>query len=953
MKNINGIIKKTIAVIPFVLCVMFFMTGCKDQLNLYEQENKPVPKGKGVFSLRIINSNTQGRTIMPVLDNTENVLYKLIFKHTSGNSEKDVIKKLDSEAIKEDIHVDIGTYTMTMFLYINDNYYDADMPAASGRMIDAAGNLRVIEIIGGEKVTGDVNLVAYGAEDGEGTFSWDITYPDDLIEMKMTVEDLSSNPLPAKTFNFLTETGNSMTLPAGYYRVIFTLKKDEITNEVVWRQTLHVYTNMDSFYKYEFTNKHFMTLGYTITFVNNNGTPNDEESYFYNENVVKPANPVLANHTFMGWYADAAFETEWNGFGSPLNSDKTIYAKFLPNFTAAQIRIGIEVDVNPNGGADLGNIIEAYIETTIAGPFNYQWKRVVNNIEYDIPASLGGNNSTLQIVPELIALGGNVILTVGRDGYYGTLNSNFPVGGIKINVILGSADNPFRVQTATQLGRAGTGWVDPNNSNIVWSRDAHYLQIAHITAPAWTPVGTETAPFTGSYNGGGYEIRNLTINNFGTDNRAMFGYIGSGGTVENIILTNASINGKDNVSAIAAINHGTIQNCVVSNGSIQGTNNVGGITGENYGIIKNSYSTGSVFSNGINTGGITGLNNGLTELCYSTATVTGNNYVGGIAGRNNGSILNSIALNPNITSSNTQIGKVAGSVSSIAGGSTGNKARTDLEPRIRENQGNTLLGDDGANVNLSTSLASVFPSNIWVGWNVPANNLLVGQPLPRLTQTVPAYTTNNPVPTLPQGRLRNVSDNAQFAAFDVRDFIQFNLNPGSPGWFLRPVEGEWVLGGMIEGAESGVVQMPDTVQNHISLTNAHNISAINQQIGNIGRLILETSGNGNGKRYHWRFIFSMPLKDATFTIKYSNGQSYSAGLNGNEIYLYQVAGTHFPTGSINATIELIIETMGNWIYVPPEETPEPFVLFKSRDVLSVDEYIYYFREDGVSAASGQ
>ena len=51
-------------------------------------------------------------------------------------------------------------------------------------------------------------------------------------------------------------------------------------------------------------------------------------------------------------------------------------------------------------------------------------------------------------------------------------------------------------------------------------------------------IGTEASSFKGSFDGKGYKITNLYINRPGTDYVGLFGYVGSGGVIENVGLEN-------------------------------------------------------------------------------------------------------------------------------------------------------------------------------------------------------------------------------------------------------------------------------------------------------------------------------------------------------------------------------------------------------------------------------
>ena len=193
---------------------------------------------------------------------------------------------------------------------------------------------------------------------------------------------------------------------------------------------------------------------------------------------------------------------------------------------------------------------------------------------------------------------------------------------VEITDPLGTADNPFLVNTETDLRKVGTGQDG-------WTLSAHYRQTANIplTQGNWTRIGTsDTNSFTGSYNGDGHTITGLTINTTNTPGQGMFGYIGTGGKVENLGLINVNINSNSStVGGIAGENRGgTIQNCYVT-GDVTGNLNVGGIVGDNYGTIKNCVALNqSVTLTGTSTyvGRITGTPLGTRQNNYAWSGMT-------------------------------------------------------------------------------------------------------------------------------------------------------------------------------------------------------------------------------------------------------------------------------------------------------------------------------------------
>ena len=147
----------------------------------------------------------------------------------------------------------------------------------------------------------------------------------------------------------------------------------------------------------------------------------------------------------------------------------------------------------------------------------------------------------------------------------------------------------------------------------------------------WTPIGTEKRPFTGTFDGNGFVISGVYINN-SNDEQGLFGTIDIKGEVKNFGVVASYIKGKNKIGGIAGINLGEIHGCYFT-GMVTGINDVGGIAGESASYIENSYSAGIV--NGANNvGGIAGsTSQNETSHSYSTSIVTGTeSNTGGLVG---------------------------------------------------------------------------------------------------------------------------------------------------------------------------------------------------------------------------------------------------------------------------------------------------------------------------------
>ena len=157
-----------------------------------------------------------------------------------------------------------------------------------------------------------------------------------------------------------------------------------------------------------------------------------------------------------------------------------------------------------------------------------------------------------------------------------------------------------------------------------------------LTGKEWTPIGTESQPYTGTFDGNNYTITGLTVNQ--TRNYVgLIGCIGSDGTVKNVKLENVNITGDGYfVGGVAGTNYGTIENCSVDGTLTNNRHYLGGVVGNNYGSIIGCSSSGTITGTSPNVGGIGGQSVGGTIMaCYSVANIKGWSSSGGVLGQTN------------------------------------------------------------------------------------------------------------------------------------------------------------------------------------------------------------------------------------------------------------------------------------------------------------------------------
>ena len=155
----------------------------------------------------------------------------------------------------------------------------------------------------------------------------------------------------------------------------------------------------------------------------------------------------------------------------------------------------------------------------------------------------------------------------------------------------------------------------------------------------WSPIGDNTTPFTGDFNGAGYKITGLWIDRNST-NIGVFGYIDEA-TIDNVSveITAAGVKGYNHVGGLAGQSvNSAITNCHVT-GNVSGSDYVGGLLGignesiNNSSFVINCYATGNV-AGGENAGGlIGGIYGGNIINSHAAGDVSGTDVVGGLVGR--------------------------------------------------------------------------------------------------------------------------------------------------------------------------------------------------------------------------------------------------------------------------------------------------------------------------------
>ena len=311
---------------------------------------------------------------------------------------------------------------------------------------------------------------------------------------------------------------------------------------------------------------------------------------------------------------------------------KTLFADYL--FGAVDNTVKFSMDIEDATGYDIPTIqfntnipVERNHLTTIYGPILTDFNKVTVTIDDDFA------------LPEFEYI-------VEED----------PATGV-VSAVAKTVDGLVAIATDINNGELDA------NTNISLGGDIDLSQfiMTRTISNNWTPIGTSENPFTGTFDGRGYSIKNLVlVEDEAKEGKAYIGFFGyaKNATIKNVTFENVYINipcldidhSQGHIGAVAGSLEGTstIENVTVkgdikvyatqdANGAsrvavVAGGNAYGDVTMKNVHVIANE---GSYLTANNNTGALAGQLQGkmVFENCSSNINVTVNKFfAGGLVG---------------------------------------------------------------------------------------------------------------------------------------------------------------------------------------------------------------------------------------------------------------------------------------------------------------------------------
>ncbi|WP_371437599.1 GLUG motif-containing protein, partial [Polaromonas sp.] len=259
------------------------------------------------------------------------------------------------------------------------------------------------------------------------------------------------------------------------------------------------------------------------------------------------------------------------------------------------------------------------------------------------PVTLSGGNATLAInganytlIHSMAAL--DAIESTGLSGKY-ALAGDMDAGGTTYSsALVGVANNSAFTGTF-----AGLGHTISNLTISAGSTDPVGLFSSVYISGVIRDIGLVGGSISGSSNVGGLVGSNnggSISNAYATGSVSGSSYVGGlvgfntgGGSISNAYAT-GSVSGSSNVGGLVGYNNnGSSISNAYATGSVSGDSYIGGLAGSNAGSISNAYSTGSVSGSSSYVGGLAGFNYSSISNAYATGSVSGGNlYAGGLVG---------------------------------------------------------------------------------------------------------------------------------------------------------------------------------------------------------------------------------------------------------------------------------------------------------------------------------
>ena len=516
----------------------------------------------------------------------------LTVKYNDDSTEN--LGKLGSSIING---VDSITISSDGYYVINGIKTDIEAKLPAVYYLDSNGNL-IVQYVNGTTE----NLGQLGDSLVNGITSIEIS--DDGYYV---VNGVKTGIVAINIYTVSFNTGFNSTVPSQRVKDGYKVEKPSISrtgytldgwfcNDEEWRFNSDVVKN-DMILKAEWT-----ANTYTVSFINEKGTNPEDITVTYDSTYELPTVESLTGYTFNGWYYNntKVDSAKWN-----IASNVTLTAKWTANKNT--------ITLDANGGS--------VSKTSVTVTYGEDYTLPVPTNTYGV--------------------------------FTGWLYNNEP--------ITDASGNSLEPWTFTTNITATVDWTVKISSyedllllNTYKNAEFELINDIDLTGKNWTPVGTQSEPFTGKLNGNGKTIKGLSFDTSSQTSTyyGLFGFI-KGGEFSNIIFEDFSFV-SENISksyyvgalfgssynsetAIVMVDNVIVKGSIVaSKQSSSYITYLGGISGSAYYGVYTNCKTYVSISEGHYVGGINAysLYGGVYQNCYHEGDIVSSMYAGGIFGYN-------------------------------------------------------------------------------------------------------------------------------------------------------------------------------------------------------------------------------------------------------------------------------------------------------------------------------
>ncbi len=262
----------------------------------------------------------------------------------------------------------------------------------------------------------------------------------------------------------------------------------------------------------------------------------------------------------------------------------------------------LKIDVQINGKSYYcSQIFEVAEDTDPNAPITFTMDEKYNNINglteaVDIPFTVDPFMSSITVENPVEGL--NVKVTIDKKTGNGILTltpgDSFIGGVLDLIVSFGAREEvPVAITVSPFVNGDGTAAAPYEINSVELLKKIQYLSNKNfkltdnidLESASWQALGTEAAPFAGSFDGNGKTISGINIT--GTENVALFGYTTAAAKISNLTIS-GSVTGTEYVAGLVAVNAGTITNCNAADMNVTGENYLSAIAAKNTGTITSS-----------------------------------------------------------------------------------------------------------------------------------------------------------------------------------------------------------------------------------------------------------------------------------------------------------------------------------------------------------------------------